>query len=96
MGRWIPEMKRSLTMMFIGGFVYGPIMVFWYFMLQPNYIKFVRYLFPKYGANIYTNKVKFAVTSVAIDKLVVNWPYLSTMLFCTALIDTRGKFSESI
>ena len=76
--------------MLVGGFVYGPIMIACYLVIQPGYIRMIQKWLPKFGRDLISNKFKFAMTSTVIDLLIVNWPYLAMIVFSASFLEENG------
>ena len=80
-------------MILVGGFVYAPICTYWLIYLNPLYLGWIGMAITKFKLAGHWTRVW---TSVAVDKLILTWPYLATMIFCASMWETRGNTMESL
>jgi hypothetical protein len=77
-------------MVLTGGLVYAPICTGWLVFLNPWYIKKIIGFWPAFA---YKSVYYKAAVSVILDKAIITWPYIATMIFSAAMIESRGKFN---
>ena len=80
-------------MVLVAGFVEAPINTFWLIYLNPWYLRYITKYYPPF---YYFGKWVKVSVSVAIDKLIITWPYTAAMIFSASMIQSRGQLGFAL